>query len=184
MVRIILLTLLLTNALLSKENDTYKKSINFTTLSQKEGIIPSDYMGYSELSRWASYQMLYLKPDSPIYGIKDGICRMVPTEGISFYLTIPPETKEKVYLYLDLTTYEKVGNVTLPTRSLNIYVSKQLKKVVYFRTDKTEENPIMIPLDPIDFSSGKIEVNLSPDSTTSGRFWGIWDAFYSFQKEK
>jgi hypothetical protein len=166
-------------SILPIENIAYKKSINFTNVGEKEK--SGEYNGYAELSRWANHQMLYLLPDNPSFGIKDGICKIVPKEGLAFFLTIDPTIKNTVYLHLDLTTYKNIKNKDYPIRYLNIYVSKQLKKTVYFNKGLVTKNPTVLLLDPTDFSNGKIEVVLEADATQNGKFWGIWDAFYTFK---
>ena len=151
---IILLISILTT-LAADELPPYKKSINFTHLSEKgEKLNPEDFAGFDELRRWANFQSMSLKIDSDKFGLRDGICRMIPTDGLSFYLTFDTSIKKPIYLYLDL-----------------------------FDRKNPETNPYRITIDPVECPSGRINVTLIPDSTANGRFWGIWDVFYSYVKE-
>ncbi|MDX1961291.1 MAG: hypothetical protein SFU98_22170 [Leptospiraceae bacterium] len=170
--------------LLSSDEPSLKKSINFTQKSESgESLAKEDFAGYHELKRWASFQNIFLQPDNPMGMLKDGICRMIPETGLKFYLEAPVETKKKIYLFLDITTYENPNNVNIPNRRLKVYIGGKLKTTILFQQGHVEENPARITLEPSDLKAGRINVFLEPDVTTGGRFWGIWDAFYSFSKE-
>ena len=170
--------------LVADELPPFKKSINFNHLSEKgEKLNPEDFAGYDELRRWANFQSMSLRIDSDKYGLKDGICRMIPSKGLSFYLTFDTSVKKTIYLYLDLTTYEALNNQTYPVRSLSVLVNGRTKGKILFDRKNAEINPYMIPIDPVECPSGRINVTLIPDSTANGRFWGIWDVFYSYSKE-
>jgi hypothetical protein len=182
--KLILILFLLFNLETQSEESNLKKSINFNHKGENgEALSKEDFMGYHELKRWASSQNIYLQPDSPLGAIKDGICRMIPETGLKFYLEAPIETKKKIYLYLDLTTYENLNKSKVPPRSIKVYISGKLKKIIYFKEDHQEENPAIISLEPSDLQSGRINIFLDPSSTSGGRFWGIWDAFYTFTKD-
>jgi hypothetical protein len=124
-----------------------------------------------------------LLPDSPKYGLKDGIARMIPIEGLEFYLTHDTNIKKTTYIYFDFTTYQSVNNKTIPTRSLSIYVNDKFNSKVVFAKDKLEANPFRISVEPNESISGRINIKLIPDSIQTGRFFGIWDVFYSYAKE-
>lgn len=156
-----------------------KKFINFNNLG-KNNVPSEDYSGYAALRRWANFQGLQLNPDNGAFGIKDGICRMIPPGGLSFQMYIQANQHYKATLYLDLTNYQNINNYDYPPRHLKIYINRHLKKIVYFHRDKHTTNPVVIPLDIIDYADGIIIVRLEP-GTTMGRFWGIWDAFYTYQ---
>ena len=162
----------------------FKKSIQFNHKGEKgEKLNPEDFAGFDELRRWANFQSMGLKMDSDKYGLKDGICRMIPTEGLSFYLTFDTSVKKPIYLYLDLTTYEAQDNQSYPVRSLSVIVNGKTKAKILFDRKNQETNPYRITIDPVECPSGRINVTLLPDSTANGRFWGIWDVFYSYVKE-
>jgi len=173
------------HGLTSEEVPPFKKSINFTHLSEKGGKLnPEDFAGYDELRRWANFQSMSLRMDSEKYGLKDGICRMIPPSGLSFFLTIDTSIKKTIYLYLDLTTYESLNNKTHPIRSISIQVNGRTKGKVFYDPKNSETNPYIIPIDPVECPSGRIDVTLIPDSAANGRFWGIWDVFYSYSKDE
>jgi hypothetical protein len=178
------LILLFFTLVFSEDKPSLKKSINFTQNGENgEKLSKEDFAGYHELKRWASFQNMTLEPDSKLGMIKDGICRMVPPSGLNFYLEADPEIKRKIYLFLDLTTYINQNNKDMPLRSLKIIVGGKLKKTVNFQYKVAAENPVRIDLEPSDIEGEKINIRLEPSIATGGRFWGIWDAFYSFQKE-
>ena len=138
--------------------------------SQGIEVKPEDYAGYPELKRWALFEGLFLQPDHPL--------------GLSFYLEADKELKSKLYLYLDFTTYESRANKKYPVRTLQVYVKNRNRRTIEFNPNKIQENPIRIDLDRADLEDGRINIKLVPDAIEGGRFWGIWDAFYSFEKEK
>ncbi len=161
-----------------------KKFINFTEKNEYgEKLNPEDYKTFGELKRWANFQNLSLLPDSPKYGLKDGIARIIPVEGLNFYLTHDSNIKKTIYVYFDFTTYQNIGNKDAPIRSLSIFVNDKQKSNVVFDKDKLEANPFRISIDPSEVSSGRINLKLVPDSLVAGRFFGIWDVFYSYSKE-
>ncbi len=162
--------------------EEYKNSINFTSIGNTE-LPPESFGYYHQLRKWANFQKMKLKKDSRLGGISDGICRMIPNEGLEFFLEVPPNWKKRIFLYLDFTTYEAEADSKFPTRSLSILVGGKLKKIIYFQPGALEENPTMIPLERIDIHNNKIYIKLIPDHTEGGKFWGIWDAFYSTKKE-
>lgn len=141
-----------------------------------------DSATFDELRTWAKFQMLEIIPDSSLFGLKDGICRMIPEAGFSFFFTIDTSVKRTIYLYFDLTSYKAHSNSTYPSRTLNIYVNGKLKERVTFQKERVFKNPVRVSLDPAESPGGRIDVKLVPDPTTYGRFWGIWDAFYSFER--
>lgn len=171
----------LSHSLYANKQD-YKSSLNFTSIGNTE--LPPEAFGYYyQLRKWANFQKMKLRKDSRLGGIADGICRMIPNEGLEFYLEVPTNLKKKGFLYLDFTTYEAEADSKFPTRSLSILVKGKLKKIIYFQPGAIEENPIMIPIEPADILHNRIYIQLIPDHTEGGKFWGIWDAFYSTKKE-
>jgi hypothetical protein len=166
------------------EEENYKKYINFTQQGEKgEKLQAEEFAGFDELRRWALFQSLTLHPDSPLNGLKDGICRMIPQEGLDFYLSYNPTDKRKIYIYFDLTTYSNLGNSNQPDRTLFIKVNGRHKSKVIFSKTSTANNPHRISIDPSEAPNGRINISLQPDSALTGRFWGIWDVFYSYAKE-
>ena len=108
---------------------------------------------------------------------------MIPAKGLSFYLSFDTAIKKTIYLYLDLTTYEALNNQTYPARSLSVLINGRTKAKVLFDRKNPEINPYRIAIDPVECPTGRIDITLIPDSSANGRFWGIWDAFYSYVKE-
>lgn len=181
---LLLLTLIWFSVIQAEEKPPFKKSINFNHLSEKgEKLNPEDFAGYDELRRWANFQSMSLRMDSNKFGLRDGICRMIPTKGFYFYLTFDTSIKRTIYLYLDLTTYETRGNETIPARSLSVLVNGKTKAKINFNPNKPETNPYIISIEPVECPTGRIDVTLIPDSMANGRFWGIWNVFYSYVKE-
>ncbi len=159
-----------------------QNSINFTNLGEKD--LPKEAFGtYPELKTWALFQGMTLQRDSRMHNLHDGICRMIPNSGIKFYLETERELKKKLFLYLDLTTYTAKSNSKYPTRRLSVYIKGSLQKTVFFQPGLEQENPVMIVVDPSLIEDGRMNIELLPDYTEGGKFWGIWDAFYTFQKE-
>ncbi|HMV42415.1 MAG TPA: hypothetical protein PK079_20630 [Leptospiraceae bacterium] len=179
-----LLIFLMTSSLISDEMAPFKKYINFNHTGENgEKLNPEDFAGYDELRRWANFQGMSLKPDSGKYGLQDGICRMIPSQGFSFYLTFDTANKKPIYLYLDLTTYDRLNNEIYPIRALTVLINGKTKAKIYFDKNSSGSNPYRITVDPVECPTGRINVTLIPDSTANGRFWGIWDVFYSYVKE-
>jgi hypothetical protein len=166
-----------------EEQKNLQSKINFTNVGVKSPL-PEDYGYYSELRKWANFQKMKLQKDSRRGEIHDGVCQMIPPTGFSFYLEAQKDIKKRIFLYLDLTTYSSESNSNFPTRALHVYIGNKAKKVVYFRPGNTEENPAEIPIDPSDIERNRINIRLIPDHTEGGRFWGIWDAYYTTEKEK
>lgn len=143
----------------------------------EEGLIPEDTASFPELKTWALYQFYELEPDSPIMGIQDYLCRMVPETGLRFLLEKSPKNRSTVYLYLDMTRYLPQKKASFKSRKLEIYINHRKKKEIYTSRGKSFTNPVEIPIEPNEFPDGKIYVELSPSTSESGRFWGVWDAF-------
>ncbi|MCB1177867.1 MAG: hypothetical protein KDK36_09835 [Leptospiraceae bacterium] len=182
MMKFCLFLLFLSNLLLAE--DKLITSINFTNLGESGKGLPKEAFGtYPELKTWALFQGMRIKKDDKMHQIHDGICRMIPPEGIKFYLETNKELKKKLFLYLDFTTYEADQESTYPTRRLSIYIKNKLIKTIFFQPGKVEENPTMIIVTPDMVDNGRINIELVPDYTEGGTFWGIWDAFYSTKKE-
>ena len=171
------------SSIFTEENQVLKKSINFTHLGEKgEKLNREDFATFDELRIWAKFQMLEIIPDNNLYSLKDGICRMIPEQGLIFFFTFDTSIKKTIYIYLDLTAYKAHPNSSYPSKSLNIYLNDKFKSKVVFQKERLFQNPVRLTLDPAESSSGRIDVKIIPESTTFGRFWGIWDAFYSFEK--
>ena len=178
-----ILFLLLTFNIFSEE-ENFKKFINFNHKGEKgEKLQIEDFAGFDELRRWALFQSLTLHPDNPKNGLKDGICRMIPKEGLDFYLNYNPIDKRRIYIYFDFTTYSNLGNSNQPNRTLFIKINGKYKSKVIFTKDSIATNPHRVSIDPSEAPDGRINISLQPDSALSGRFWGIWDVFYSYAKE-
>ncbi len=187
--------LLFFSSFLYGESQEFKKFINFNPiLEEKKDYSPEDYAYFHELSAWANNHLLILEEDSNLLGLKDGICRAIPPEGFSFKLTIDSSQKRPVYLYLDVTKYKSINskNVQISPRTLSIYVNQNLKQTIYFNGKRNYINGklvrgkrlIPINLDPVEFMNGDLWIKLVPDAITgTNRFWGIWDAFYTYKKE-
>lgn len=185
MSKVIPLFLLLFSLSVSAQEE-FKRVAKFRLIDDRkeENFQSEDYSGFPELKRWALFEGLYLQPDHPLGGVKDGECRLIPQSGLNFYLETDKELDRKLYLYLDFTTYESRSKKNYPVRTLQIFVKNRVRKTIQFHPSKVEENPVLIELDRSDLDDGRINIKLLPDFTEGGRFWGIWDAFYSFKKEK
>ena len=84
---------------------------------------------------------------------------MIPSKGLSFTsLLIPPS--KTIYLYLDLTTYEALNNQTYPVRSLSVIVNGRNKRKISFRQKELRVKSYMIPIDPVECPSGRINITL------------------------
>jgi len=143
----------------------------------EEGLIPEDMASFPELKTWALYQFYELEPDNPAMGIQDYLCRMVPETGLRFLLEKSPKNRSTVYLYLDMTRYIPGKKAKFKSRKLEIYINRRKKKEIYTSREKSFSNPVEIPIEPNEFSDGKIYVELFPSTSEAGRFWGVWDAF-------
>ena len=180
MFRILSLFLLLisTNLLLSQGTNQSGHFKDFGIGSE-----PGNFMTYPELEIWASYQGWKVKPDQNFAGIKNSVCQMIGEEGIEFDLTKENLEKRAIYLYLELVHYQPSKYSPLPSRILKVYVNGIWKETVEIANGKNFQNPIMIRLDPSEFTDTKIKVRLEPfGPIQKGYFWGIWDAFFSNTK--
>jgi len=139
-----------------------------------------NFMTYPELEIWASYQGWKVEPDQKFAGIKNQVCEMIGEEGIEFELTKENAEKRTIYLYLELVRYQPSKYSPLPSRILKVYVNGTWKETVEIARGKNFRNPIMIRLDPSEFTDTKIKVRLEPfGPIQKGYFWGIWDSFLS-----
>lgn len=173
--------------LLSHENTNFIRFKNF----QREERSPSkseqekensseDIAGYNELKIWANYQMLDVLPDDPGYGLKDGICRFVPSSGVSFLLTANPEIKKKIHLFIDFAVFKPLSEYSAEmNHSLKILINGKIKKIYYFSIFSAK-SPLMVDIDPSELDYDKLAIQLIPD-TTPGKFWCIWDSYYSYE---
>lgn len=167
----------------SKSLPEIKKYINFSQVSEKgEPNQPEDTCSYDNLRVWANFQSLRIRPDDPAYGLKDGICRTIPRHGLAFFLTADPNIKSTLYVYLDLTTYETIGKKRYPSQTLEVKINNKRKSLIRFESGLVQKNPAVVPVDPEEFFDGRIEILLTPSDSITGRFWGIWDVFYSYEK--
>ena len=179
------MTIFFTLGLTSKTLPELKKYINFNHLSEKsETLKPEDVCTYDNLKIWANFQSLKIIPDNPAYGLKDGICRTIPNEGLFFFLTADPSIKSTLYIYLDLTTYETLGPKKHTPQELTVKINGKVKEIIKFNYDKPQTNPKVLPVFSEEFPDGRNEVELIPNYSTTGRFWGIWDVFYSYEASK
>ncbi|MCZ8347560.1 MAG: hypothetical protein O9346_14180 [Leptospiraceae bacterium] len=142
-----------------------------------------NFMTYPELEIWASYQGWKVEPDQNFAGIRNQVCQMIGEDGIEFDLQKENLEKRAVYLYLELVRYRDSKFSPLPSRILKVYVNGNWKETVEIAKGKNFRNPIMIRLDPSEFTDTKIKVRLEPfGPIQKGAFWGIWDAFLSNTK--
>ena len=159
--------------LLSHENTNFIRFKNFTAEDKGFG-------SFHELKLWANYQMMEILPDDNSYGLSDGICQFVPNTGLEFFLTADSEKKRPVQLYLDIAIFRITNpGMKFPPHKLKIYINRKLKKTVEF--GKMITSPVQVSIDPSELEHDKINVFLEPD-VTKGKFWCIWDAFYSYEK--
>ena len=155
------------------------KMINFTSL---ENTIGANYATFQELKLWANYQMMELNPDHPGMGLKDGICRYIPEQGLSFQFTADPQIKRPVYIYLDMANYAFKKKMAVPVRKLGIIVNGKRKSSIYFSQMAKVTSPVRIDMDSAEMEFGRIQIRLLPDAASN--FWCIWDAYYSYEKDQ
>lgn len=181
---------------LSSETEEINKFINFNPILEKskKPHQPEDYAYYNELNAWAYNRGLKLLGDNNLFGLKDGICKTIPPSGLNFKLMIDASKKMPVYLYLDITRYRSMNKKKLraSARTLSIFVNGRIKQKIYFDGYQNYLNGKVvkgnslqpIKLDPVEFREGELRIRLVPDPITGeNRFWGIWDAFYSYNHE-
>ncbi|WP_061250110.1 LIC10729 family protein [Leptospira alstonii] len=183
-----------TEFLQSKENPKFKKFINFEHQGEDgEPLHTEDFRTYSELSTWAIHNGMQLERDRPdfasgagIVRLQDGICRMIPEEGLRFYLTADPFRNEPLYVQLDLTqfTYTERPKGVKP-RELKIYMNGVLKATVRFPGNDTYSSqfPVRFRVDPGELIEGRMDFKLLPNAGEIGRFWGIWDISSALKRD-
>ncbi len=181
----LLIAIFFVGGLPSKSLPELKKYINFSQVSEKgESLKPEDTCSFDNLRVWANFQSLKIQPDNPSYGLKDGLCRTIPMQGLTFFLTADPNIKSTLYLYLDLTTYEFIGQNKFPPQTLEVKINNRKKEIIRFEPGFSQRNPAVIAIYPEEFPDGRMDISLTPNDTATGRFWGIWDVFYSYEKGK
>ncbi|PJZ68087.1 hypothetical protein CH373_03385 [Leptospira perolatii] len=180
------------------ENRKTKNYENFSLPMGGEKYISEDYRTYPELSVWALHNGMKLAPDrkdaAPGAGtgiLFDNQCRMIPVDGLEVLLVADPDRKDLLYIYLDLTLYQiSSSSSALQKRELRIFVNGIEKERVRFPNQNLYQKsiysrspPVRIEVDPAELVNGRMIVKLEPDPGDTGRFWGIWDIFYSYNKE-
>jgi hypothetical protein len=139
-----------------------------------------NFKTFPELEIWANYQGWKVDPDQNYAGIKDQVAQMITSDGLEFSLNRQNQEKRETFLYLELVRYHPSKYSPLPSRIMKIYINGFWKETVEISSGKNFRNPIIIRLDPSDFTDTKIVVRLEPyGPMQKGAFWGIWDAFLS-----
>lgn len=114
--------------------------------------------------------------------LQDGLCRMIPEEGLSFYLTADPFSNDPIYVQMDLTqfTYTERPKGVKP-RELKVYMNGVLKKTIRFPGNDmySSQFPVRFRVDPGELIQGRMEFKLIPNAGEIGRFWGIWDVLFT-----
>ncbi|XDD50806.1 hypothetical protein AB3N59_03135 [Leptospira sp. WS92.C1] len=182
-----------TGFLQSEENPKFKKFINFDHRGEDGAPLHTeDFRTYAELSTWAIHNGMQLERDRPDSApgagtgrLQSGLCRMIPEEGLRFYLTADPSRNEPLFVQLDLTqfTYTERPKGIKP-RELKIFVNGVLKANVRFpgnSTSYSSQFPVRFRVDPGELIQGRMDFRLLPNAGEIGRFWGIWDVFYSYR---
>ena len=167
--------------------ENIKTSISFDFIedsNRDKSLKGEDFATYPELQRWALFQGLFLYPNHPLGGLLSSSCRMIPASGLSFIVEVDESDHRKFFLYLDLTTYESRQNTKYPTRTMHILVNGKHRKTVRYVSGVTEKNPVQLEIDRREVKDGRLYIKLQPDVEEGGRFWGVWDVFYSYEKEK
>lgn len=181
-----------TGFLQSEENPKFKKFINFDHQGEDGAPLHTeDFRTYSELSTWAIHNGMQLERDRPDSApgagtgrLQDGLCRMIPEEGLRFYLTADPSRNEPLYVQLDLTQFTFTERPKgLKPRELRIYMNGVLKTTVRFPGggDYSSQFPVRFRVDPGELIEGRMDFRLLPNAGELGRFWGIWDILYSYR---
>ena len=67
---------------------------------------------------------------------------------------------------------------------MHILVNGKHRKTVRYVSGVTEKNPVQLEIDRREVKDGRLYIKLQPDVEEGGRFWGVWDVFYSYEKEK
>ncbi|EQA37977.1 hypothetical protein LEP1GSC047_3652 [Leptospira inadai serovar Lyme str. 10] len=181
----------------SEENRKTKNYENFSKPMGGEPYISEDYRTYPELSVWALHNGLKLAPDrkDPAPGAGTGVlfdnqCRMIPEEGLDILLVADPDRKDTIYVYFDLTLFDRTESAAeLPRKELRIFVNGIEKAQVrfpdhalYIRSLYSPAPPVRISVDPSELIDGRLRLRLEPVSGDKGRFWGIWDVFLSYSR--
>lgn len=183
------LTFTNTGFLRPEENPKFKKFINFDHKGEEgEPLRPEDFRTFAELSTWAIHNGMQLERDradsAPGAGtgrLLDGLCRMIPEEGLRFYLTADPARNEPIYVQMDLTQFTFTERPKgLKPRELRIFMNGILKTTIRFPGGDGYSNqfPVRFRIDPGELIEGRMDFRLLPNAGELGRFWGIWDVFY------
>ncbi|WP_061266394.1 LIC10729 family protein [Leptospira interrogans] len=174
----------------SKENPKFKKFINFDHQGEDgEPLRTEDFRTYVELSTWAIHNGMQLERDRPDVApgagtgiLQDGLCRMIPEEGLRFYLTADPFGNDPIYVQMDLTqfTYTERPKGVKP-RELKVYMNGILKTTIRFPGNGmySSQFPVRFRVDPGELIQGRMDFKLVPNAGEIGRFWGIWDVLYT-----
>lgn len=172
------LALIVTTIVLAQEKSNFISMVDFDIISKGPGEYREDYATFMELQNWAKFQGWNLEPDQG--PIQNGIARMVSPQGFRYTFIHSPQTKETIYLHIELTRYYPVWKEITTPYILRIYVNQKQRKIIEVYGKKSFQNPIIIGLDPSEFRDGRIVVEMFPSSpSTKGKFWGIWDMYLS-----
>ncbi|TGK07667.1 hypothetical protein EHO59_06090 [Leptospira semungkisensis] len=180
---------------IGQENRKTKNYENFAKPMGGESYISEDYKTFPELSVWGLHNGLKLAPDrkDPAPGagtgrLFDNQCRMVPEQGLDILLIADPDRKDEIYVYIDLTLFEKTEHANfLPDRELRILANGVEKRRVRFPNSRLYSKalysgtpPVYIRVDPSELVQGRLTLSLLPMAGDKGRFWGVWDVFLSY----
>lgn len=169
----ILLSLSLT--IYGQEKESNGSFLDFGLSSSSE-----NFKTFPELEIWVNYQGWKVEPDQNLAGIKDQVAQMISEDGFEFSLQRQSQEKKETFLYLELVRYQPSKYSPLPSRIMKVYINRVWKETIEISPGKNFKNPIIIRLDPSDFTDTKIIVRLEPyGPIQKGAFWGIWDAFLS-----
>ncbi|RHX88353.1 LIC10729 family protein [Leptospira stimsonii] len=181
-----------TGFLQSEENPKFKKFINFDHQGEEGAPLQTeDFRTYAELSTWAIHNGLQLVRDRSDFApgagtgkLQNGLCRMIPEDGLRFYLTADPSRNEPLYVQMDLTQFTYTERPKgLKPRDLRIFVNGVLKSTVVFPGNSStysSQFPVRFRVDPGELIEGRLDFFLVPNAGELGRFWGIWDVFYHY----
>ncbi len=180
---------------IGEENRKTKNYENFAKPMDGGTYVSEDYKTFPELSVWALHNGLKLAPDrkDPAPGagtgrLFDNQCRMVPEQGLEILLIADTDRKDTIYVYLDLTLFEKTENAAyFPDRELRILANGREKRRVRFpdrnlfpKSLYSATPPVYLQVDPAELREGRLLLNLVPVAGDKGRFWGVWDVFLSY----
>lgn len=165
-----------------------------------DGRTSEQYMTARELSIWGKGRNMYLLPDCPNGDLQDHIAKVIPPEGISFYLNTPGQGR--VFLYLDIVSYRPLsayrphldGNkcdternvVSFPmvkgskfnrVRWLEVIVNNRPLGMIYQGDNLYIQSPLRLTVDREFLMRKSMHIQLIP--SPGDTFFAIWDAYVS-----